>query len=202
MKYLGIDTSGDYLTVVAEIDGKKADFYTPLQGIRHSETLMVEVEKIMQQLGTTPSDFDVFACVTGPGSFTGIRIGVATIKGFADALGKKVLGVTIFDVLSYDEARKSIAIVNANHGNFYVAGYDGGKQDFVPRFVEKDEFARLKEGRVLLSALPVDGLELKLVDVREGLKKTIELNYENASTDTDTVHPYYLRLSQAEEGRK
>ena len=202
MKYLGIDTSGDYLTIVARTDEKTAGYYALLQGVKHSETLMAEVEKLLLEMGAKPSDFDVFACVTGPGSFTGIRIGVATIKGFADALGKKVLGVTVFDVLSYDREENALAIVNANHGNFYVAEYCDGKEKFSPRFVENEEFADLKKNHVLLSALPVDGLEVKTVDMRKGLKSAIEKNYAFASFDTDAVHPFYLRLSQAEEGRK
>ena len=79
MNYLAIDTSGDYLSVVLKIGEKTHEFFTFLAGGKQSEKLMVAIEEAFSALDAKPSDIDVFAAVTGPGSFTGIRIGVATI---------------------------------------------------------------------------------------------------------------------------
>ena len=89
MNYLAIDTSADHLTVAACVNGKKGSVFLSSSGVKHSVELMPEVEKLLNSLGATAEDMDVFCAVVGPGSFTGIRIGVATAKGFADACGKR-----------------------------------------------------------------------------------------------------------------
>ena len=116
MNYLAIDTSRESLTVAAGSvktgdvaegsaarddtaggEGKavlKAVRFLPDCALTHSVVLMDEIEKCLAESGFDKNDIDVFACAIGPGSFTGIRIGVATVKALAYALGKKVLGVT------------------------------------------------------------------------------------------------------------
>ena len=203
MNYLAIDTSGDYLSVVLKIGEKTHEYFTFLAGVKQSEKLMVAIEEAFSALDAKPSDIDVFAAVTGPGSFTGIRIGVATIKGFADALNKKVLGVTVFDALSYTEVEgKILTVVNANHGNFYVAGFADGQESFAPKFVCAAEFEELLKEYSPIAYEEIPNVDVKVVSVKDGLKKAVEKNLEKASGDTDSVKPFYLRLSQAEEGRK
>lgn len=95
--------------------------------------------KRARRSGNRQKDIDVFACAVGPGSFTGIRIGVATVKALAYALGKKVLGVTSFDSLAYNvsDGRKKLAVIDARHGNFYACGYAAdGQIDLSPRFID------------------------------------------------------------------
>ena len=86
MNYLAIDTCADHLTVIAKVGEKESSSYISDSGVRHSEQLMVEAENVLNDICATVNDIDVFCAVVGPGSFTGIRIGVATVKGFADAL--------------------------------------------------------------------------------------------------------------------
>lgn len=202
MNYLGIDTSGDYLAVVARKDEREKLSFTRLAGVKHSQTLMDEVEKVVLELGAEISDFEVFSCVVGPGSFTGIRIGVATVKGLADALGKRVLGVTAFDAIAYTEREgKVLAIVDAKHGNYYAAGYNNGEISFPPRFVSSAELDELQKEYTLCAALPVEGLPVKVTDVACGLALATEERRFDSVT-TEQLKPFYLRLSQAEEGRK
>jgi tRNA threonylcarbamoyladenosine biosynthesis protein TsaB len=63
-------------------------------GKTHSEILLEQIDRLIAQAGWTAADLDLLAAVTGPGSFTGLRIGVATIKGLAQALNKPVVGVS------------------------------------------------------------------------------------------------------------
>ena len=90
MNYLAFDTSGSYLTVLAKGKGEKL---VKIEECTHSHSviLMPEIEKCLFEVGLKLEDIDLFACSVGPGSFTGIRIGVATAKAFAYALSKKVL---------------------------------------------------------------------------------------------------------------
>ena len=202
MNYLAIDTSRSSLTVA--VGGKKsAVSFLPDCALNHSVVLMDEIEKCLALAGIDKTEIDVFACCVGAGSFTGIRIGVATVKALAYALQKKVLGVTVFDALSYTEVEgKILTVVNANHGNFYVAGFADGKESFAPKIVCAAEFEELLKEYSPIAYEEIPNVDVKVVSVIDGLKKAVEKNLEKASGDTDSVKPFYLRLSQAEEGRK
>ena len=89
-----MDTSCEYLAVVACKDGKVKTAFLPDCSMRHSVTLMNEIDKLLMESGWTLSDFDYFSAVVGAGSFTGIRIGISAVKGFCLALNKPALPVT------------------------------------------------------------------------------------------------------------
>ncbi|MEK7742721.1 MAG: tRNA (adenosine(37)-N6)-threonylcarbamoyltransferase complex dimerization subunit type 1 TsaB, partial [Nitrospirota bacterium] len=68
----------------------------------HSERLMTEIEHCLKQSGIKISDIDVFAVATGPGSFTGLRIGLSTVKGFSYATGKQIVSVPTLEALAWN----------------------------------------------------------------------------------------------------
>lgn len=202
MNYLAIDTSGNHLTAVLSVDGKEYERFLPNSGVNHSVELMVCVEELFLAANITPNEIDVFCSVVGPGSFTGIRIGVSTVKGFADSTHKKVLAVTSFDTIAYNKTcEKVLAVINAHHDNFYVCGYENGKVVLEPAFTDLEQVKNLSKDYKLLSYELIDGLNVQVVSPLEGLKKALECNILNASDDVNSLKPFYLRLSQAEEGR-
>ena len=75
---------------------------TIANGNTHSENLLPMVEELLQKFKMTPRNIDLFACTAGPGSFTGVRIGAATVKGLAFASGKPCIGVSTMDSLAYN----------------------------------------------------------------------------------------------------
>lgn len=68
----------------------------------HSERLMTEIEHCLKQSGIKISDIDIFAVATGPGSFTGLRIGLSTVKGFSYATGKQIVSVPTLEALAWN----------------------------------------------------------------------------------------------------
>jgi tRNA threonylcarbamoyl adenosine modification protein YeaZ len=198
--FLAIDTSSRYLTVIAQNGARVAIKYIPDCALNHSQVLMGEVEKALDEAELKPENCDFFAAVTGPGSFTGIRIGISCAKGFALATGKKLLGVTSFDLISYNikcEGEYVVAI-DAAHGHYYACRYQkGGKVIDYPCY--------LSEEQVNSFNLPVFGFEdlplknYKKVEVRDCLYPAICATMGNLSDDIDAL---YVRKSQAEEGRK
>ncbi|RJQ38279.1 MAG: tRNA (adenosine(37)-N6)-threonylcarbamoyltransferase complex dimerization subunit type 1 TsaB [Nitrospiraceae bacterium] len=68
----------------------------------HSERLMTEIEHCLKQSGVKISDIDVFAVAAGPGSFTGLRIGLSTVKGFSYATGKPIVSVPTLEALAWN----------------------------------------------------------------------------------------------------
>lgn len=203
MKYLAIDTSGDYLLVICRNDEKFEYHYSQMPGVKHSVSLMPVIEEVSLKAGLDLSTVDFFSSTTGPGSFTGIRIGVATVKGFADAYFKPVLPVTTLEAIAYtDIDGKNLAIIDAKHGHFYAQGFTDGKVSFEPSFISLSEVNELGKDYKMLSNGLIGGLIDNPVDLVKGLKTAVESNLDRISSDVDSLHPFYLRLSQAEEGRK
>lgn len=202
MNYLAIDTSGKYLTVVASAGGKTVTRYLPDCALSHSVVLMGEIERALDKAGLAAKDVDVFACSVGAGSFTGIRIGVSTVKAFAYAFGKKVAGVTTFEVLAYSVEKRlaKLALVSARHGNYYVCGFDeDGNVNLPPRFASADEIRKLSAGYTLIADEDADGLGAITGDVKLGLKRAVEAKLPFAVADAETLVPLYVKKSQAEE---
>ncbi len=201
MKCLAIDTSSSYLTI-ALIDGN--DVYTEYVencNLKHSTTLMPKIEELLNKSQIKLSEIDVFCSCVGPGSFTGIRIGVSTIKAFAYALNKKVVKVTSFDVLAYNKrSGKNLAVIDANHDNFYVQGYDGLNAITEPSFVNVEQLNKIKrEYDEVLTFSDLDFCK-KNADVLSGFINAVKSNLVNATCDIESVVPTYIRKSQAEEG--
>lgn len=201
MNYLAIDTSGVYLTVAVGGE-KKAVGFLPDCALAHSVLLMDEIEKCLAKAGVDKKNIDVFACAVGPGSFTGIRIGVATVKALAYALGKKVLGVTSFDSLAYDiqNGRKKLAVINARHGNYYACGYDSfGKIELEPRFIDTPELLELSKIYEVVCDVPSESGVGIIADVKNGFIKAVESSLNLASSVVESLVPLYVKKSQAEE---
>lgn len=203
MKYLAIDTSGDYLVVICRNEDNVKTYYSEMPGVKHSVSLMPVIENVSIECGLNLKDVDFFVSTTGPGSFTGIRIGVATIKGFADAYKKPVLPVTTLEAIAYNDTEgKRLCLIDAKHEHFYAQGFDGKTVTFPPKYISLTEAESLKKEYKLCANGLIGGLNSDSVDIVKGLMGAIEDNLDRISDDVDSLHPFYLRLSQAEEGRK
>ena len=201
MNYLAFDTSGNHLTVAVGGE-KKLDSRMGECSHSHSVLLMPEIEKCLQGANISLSQIDVFACSVGPGSFTGIRIGVATAKAFAYANSKKVLGVTSFESLAYNtiEKVKKLTLIDARHDNFYACGFDGDNNVIVePCFRSKEEIIDLYKDFLIISDVEIDGLTALKGDIAEGFIKAVEAKLSLSSTNRETLVPLYVKKSQAEE---
>lgn len=103
MKILAVDTASKTASVcLAESDGKSVKLIAEHTAVprSHAQSLLGMIRSVIETSDNTPEDVDVYAAVTGPGSFTGIRIGVSTIKGFALADGKPCVGVSSLEALA------------------------------------------------------------------------------------------------------
>lgn len=89
MKILSVETAGSVCAVSLAEDDKLLKEELLDDGNTHSVKLMPLLDKLLSETNTKISDIDLFACDIGPGSFTGIRIGVSTIKAFLDVTNKK-----------------------------------------------------------------------------------------------------------------
>ncbi len=202
MNFLAIDTSGKYLSVIAYHAGAAKRVFLPSCAMKHSVVLMDEIENVLSRAGLRPNDCDFFAAVVGPGSFTGIRIGVSTVKGLCFACDKKALGITSFDCLAYAENKRVLALADAGHGYFYACGYDENRNVAVPpAYRSGDEVSAL----IIQGFASVATEQLfegcVVVDPCEGLLKAVEANCGKLIPASELT-AVYLRKSSAEENRK
>ena len=137
-KFLAVDTAAAHLTVLA--CGKKTSIrFVENCALRQSVMLMGEVESAMEEAELAPAECDFFCAVTGPGSFTGIRIGISAAKGFALAEGKPLLPLTSFELIAYNvDCEDFFAVVDAAHGHSYACRFTGGAPG-APAYVSDEE---------------------------------------------------------------
>lgn len=131
MKILAIDTSS-LVASAAVLDGDRLlAEYTINHKKTHSEKLMPVIDRLLEDCETDVADIDAIAVSSGPGSFTGLRIGAATAKGLAHALNKPVIGVPTLDGLAYNlpYCKDLICpIMDARRNQVYTALYRWDRQ--------------------------------------------------------------------------
>ncbi|MDR2676854.1 MAG: tRNA (adenosine(37)-N6)-threonylcarbamoyltransferase complex dimerization subunit type 1 TsaB [Endomicrobium sp.] len=129
MKILAIETSGKTFSLsLNENDVSIASFYYNC-GYMHSEVIFSLVEKLLNDTGNTFNDIDKFAVSTGPGSFTGIRIGMTAVKIFAQVLNKPVVAIDTLSILENScikiKGIKIIAAIDALRNEVYIRSASG-----------------------------------------------------------------------------
>ena len=131
MKLLVIDTSGPVCGTAVMDEGKVYSEFTAQNRHTHSASLMPMIERALEAAGITLGDMDAIAAVTGPGSFTGVRIGVATAKGLAHGAGLPCIAVDALEALS-ESAGDFDGIVcpiqDARAGQVYGAAFRNGER--------------------------------------------------------------------------
>ncbi len=132
MKILSLDSSATVATVALSEDGILLAEFILNNGNTHSETLLPMVEAVLKMYGITPSDIDVFAATTGPGSFTGVRIGAATLKGLAFGTGKPCIEVSTLEAIAENLSVRDgliCPVMNARRSQVYTALFraEGGR---------------------------------------------------------------------------
>jgi tRNA threonylcarbamoyladenosine biosynthesis protein TsaB len=99
-------------------------------GYRHAERIMGAIEYCIAEAGLKPGDLDLLVCAGGPGSFTGLRIGLSTIKGLSLGLGKPFVTVPTLDAMAGDwmgAAPVIVPVIDAKRSHFYFAIYGQGR---------------------------------------------------------------------------
>lgn len=162
MKILGIDTTTKFLSLGLLDNGKIYEYNLEL-GRRHSSLLTVTIKRVLDALGWGISGINYFACGLGPGSFTGIRVGLATINGLAWSLHKPVIGVSTLDILAGNidiSGRPIVPVIDAKRGLVYCSVYktkDGTHKRIRPyMLLTQNQFIRKVPSQALIFGDAVD----------------------------------------------
>jgi tRNA threonylcarbamoyladenosine biosynthesis protein TsaB len=213
---LALDTTKKTATIATFINQKKA-IYNTFEGESHSESLMDKIDEALTSQGANIADIDTFSVVIGPGSFTGIRIGVSLVKAFLFNKPKKCVSVNSFELLAYninsDDLKGDFLIAfNADNRGCYTATFDRAKK---LKNIELFSLVELKDylkSNKLQFFIKDD--EKDYFDIIETTKKAVNLAADTLINLTlqkvkmeefvsiNELEPLYIKLSQAENQYK
>lgn len=219
MKILAIDTSTTHSSCAVMNDNNIVGDFSINQSMSHNEILLVMVDEMLKKLNIDIEDIDLFVAVTGPGSFTGIRIGVTVVKALAMALNKPIVAVNTLEALSFGvfTDKKKIPLIDARGERVYYGVYEGinNKNIVAPalltidellnEFSDKGEFVfvgdcvNLYKDRILENK----NFEITPACLNSCISKNAcvigKQKYERGDiSDCFSLSPEYVRLSQAQ----
>lgn len=145
MKILSIDTSTMVSSCSISENGVVIGDYSVNQEKTHSESLVPMVKRLLEDLGLKLSDIDLYAVGIGPGSFTGLRIGMTTVKTFAQVFEKPVIGVSTLEALAYNIYNEGIImpVLDARGGRTYYGVFS--QENGIINRIEDDELIYMDE---------------------------------------------------------
>lgn len=139
LKILSIDTSSKICSVSVLEDTNVIIEKNIDDSLTHSQKLMPMIDDILNELNMKLTDFDLFSCSIGPGSFTGVRIGVATVKAFCDVTNVPVTSVSSLEGLAYNVLSSNIennanvvcSLIDAKNDNVYCGIFKNENNKFI-----------------------------------------------------------------------
>ena len=209
---LGIDTSTNVLSV-AVTHGEKVLAELSIDNKKtHSKSLMPAVRAVLESIELEPSEIDRIACAAGPGSFTGIRIGLTAARTLSQALGKEIAAVNTLLALSYNlkfTGGRVLSAIDARGGNVYAAIYSfrgkTHKAVLEPTFIsisELNEYVKTLRGKTYAVG-ETEGISGVLrLDARFDRPSAASLNFaaeaEGKFTDYNHADAVYINKPQAQ----
>ncbi|MBQ4151261.1 MAG: tRNA (adenosine(37)-N6)-threonylcarbamoyltransferase complex dimerization subunit type 1 TsaB [Clostridia bacterium] len=223
MIILALDSTAKAAAVALLCDGSLIAKDMHDDGNTHSSTLLPMVEKLLRDNSLSVADIDLFAATAGPGSFTGVRIGAATVKGLAFGRNKPCVAASALEALAYnmrDADGVVCALMDARRGQFYTATFeicrgevkrlsaDEAKsgEEIASSLAKYDKVTLVGDGAAV--ALPYFGENAALAPADRLLADGESVGvlayrlYKEGKTVSDAEFaPTYLRLPQAERER-
>jgi len=217
MRILAIDSSAKSAGAAVVEDGRIICETFANVGLTHSETLVPMISFVLENSKLKADEIDLFSLTVGPGSFTGIRIGAAAIKGMAQAGNRKCVPVSSLEAIAFpyrDSQSIVCAVMDARCSQVYCAAFKNGERLFEDKAILIEDLFLILKGYNEKTVFVGDGAEL----VYNALKD--RLNCERAKPESEFPHassvaliangrietavsyseiiPVYLRLPQAQ----
>jgi len=176
MKILSLDTSSKFLSIAVCEDNKVLGEFHKEVGRKHSSCVIEYVSKILNKFSIDIKDIDLFVVNLGPGSFTGLRIGITAIKTASSITNKPVVGVPSLDVIASginDNSKIKCVILDARRGNIYTGIY----KDSYNKPIARDLFNNIDDVLGYISEDVVfvgDGIDLYKDDIKKKVNVGVE----------------------------
>ena len=218
MKILSIDTASNLCTVAVLENEICLKEIIVNDARNHSEKIMPVIEQALSETQLSLKDMDLIACDKGPGSFTGIRIGVGTVLGFKDSLNIECIGISSLEALAYNTNTTGIicSLIDAKNDNVYFGLFNLENEQITQ--IDNLEFKNINDIIPILSKYDStitfvgDGSEIHKDFIQANIKNSIFCNKNELSSISlgiagyrtykkgieNSIMPLYLRKSQAE----
>lgn len=217
MKIFAVDSSAKAASAALTEDGRIiGESYTNV-GFTHSETLMPMVKCVFDSTKTKPEEIDYFAVTAGPGSFTGIRIGVAAIKGLAEPFKTKCIPVSTLEAIAYPLKNTdciACAVMDARCSQVYCALFEKGERLCEDKAIYIDELLSelVKYNKKIIfigdgadivfeklkNKLKCEKADEQIVFQRASSAALIAKDKSSFAEEPEKLFPVYLRVPQAE----
>lgn len=194
MKYLFIDSATTNLVVAIINDGKIAYIYNNNDNHDTSSKMMPVLAEAFDKAELKPQDIDKIFAVTGPGSFTGIRVGLTVAKTMAYTLNIPIVPISSLEVMA--SGNGGTALINARRGYVFAGTYDNDLNNVYPDsyFLMNDSLAK--------PYISYDSFDFETLKPNIDVLKVVKKHENDESVNPHTINPNYLKLTEAEEKLK
>lgn len=203
MNILMLDTTKQQAYVIVNAGGEVV-VSELLEHQKQSENLLVTLEQTLIKADLELNEINAFACVTGPGSFTGIRIGMSTIKAFYSVFNKPLLAGNVFEILC-QEISDGVVLLNSTNTTYYYGVIKNSKvteYDVLDKDIANDKF---KDSKIyfMQSEQPQGNVSYNNYETIKNYPFLVNQFFMNAYSNGNFIadenfEPFYIQLSQAE----
>lgn len=199
MNYLLVNTANDELVIMISKNGEIFACNETMVK-RHNEVILPKMQELLDKANISLVDIDEFGVVIGPGSFTGIRVGIATLKAFKDVFNKPVKAINNLDLLYHianANNRFDIVAIEGSMNSYFVGKFEQDRLNIYERNLTLDELVSISQGRKVAMYSNTRALEIGEV-VKFDNQAFVQAFLNSQSYD---LTPIYYQLSQAENDK-
>jgi len=191
MIILAADTSLPILSVALILDDALLGAVALEGRSSRNEKLLPAIDWLLTEAAIARTSIDLFAVTRGPGSFTGVRIGLATMQGLALALGKPVCAMSTHEAIAPANGRASI-VDDAGRGEFYVSVFEDAREVIAPHLAKRDEVDALDHVIRISDMMQHDNVALACA------RRARDIELRGDGERYRDITPIYVRLAEAE----
>ena len=194
MKYLFIDSATTNLVVAIINNGKISYIYNNNDGHDTSSKMMPVLSEAIDKASLKPKDIDKIFVVNGPGSFTGIRVGLTVAKTMAYSLDIPIVPISSLEVMASRSG--GTALINARRGYVFAGTYDNDLNNVYP-----DSYVLMNDS-LTKPYISYDNFDFETVKPNIDVLKIVMKHENDEAVNPHTINPNYLKLTEAEEKLK
>ena len=191
MKYLFINSATANLVVAIINNGKIAYIYDNNDGNDTSSKMMPVLDEAFKKSELKPKDIDKIFVVTGPGSFTGIRVGLTVAKVMAYSLNIPIIPISSLEVMV--SGNGGTALINARRGYVFAGSYDGNLNSLY-----HDSYVLMND-HLLKPYVSYDSFDFETIKPNIDILKVVKKHVNDKDVNPHLIKPNYLKLTEAEE---
>jgi tRNA threonylcarbamoyl adenosine modification protein YeaZ len=191
MLILAADTSLPILSVALVLDDALLGAVALEGRSSRNEKLLPAIDWLLTEAAIERTSIDLFAVTRGPGSFTGVRIGLATMQGLALALGKPVCAMSTHEAIAPANGLASI-VDDAGRGEFYVSVFEDAREVIAPHLAKREEVDALDHVIRIGDVVQRDNVALACA------RRAREIELRGDGERYRDITPIYVRLAEAE----